>query len=288
MTGMENSAFELFANRVGQFVMKKFVVPYLRGVGNVGSYRATVVSVDSSTGTMQIQRPYDTVITLPYAAGAASLQAGDFCTVLTLGESSNSVVVADGKLNESYQGGGGTIPTKISQLENDVGFITASEVPKEIWYGTSDTAATTAAKVVTTNTGDFELVTGAMVRVKFTNGNTYNGTATLNVDSTGAVDIARVGTTKTTRYYWGTGEVVDLVYDGSNFVMSNKCTAGGTYYGLTKLATAVGSNVSTVAATPSLIDAKLAAKVPDAPAAAGSYTLHCTVDSGGNAVYSWS
>ena len=72
---------------------------------------------------------------------------------------------------------------------------------RDIYYGTCATASGTQAKVVTTQNSDFVLTTGAMVRVKFTSANGYNGTATLNVDNTGAINITRVGTTTTTRYW---------------------------------------------------------------------------------------
>lgn len=124
---------------------------------------------------------------------------------------------------------------------------------KNIWYATCDTAAGTAAKAAATDTADFVLTAGNMVRVKFTNANTYNGTATLNVDGTGAKSTARIGSTLTTRYYWTAGEVVDFVYDGTNFIMSNKGTAGTTYYGLTKLSSAVNSTSEALAATPKAV-----------------------------------
>lgn len=124
---------------------------------------------------------------------------------------------------------------------------------QNIWYGTCTTAAATAAKVVATSSADFTLSTGAMVRVKFTNACTYNGTSTLNVDGTGAKSITRVGTTTTIRYYWVAGEVVDFVYDGTNFVMSNKGTATTTYYGMTKLSSSTSSTSTSLAATPSAV-----------------------------------
>lgn len=133
--------------------------------------------------------------------------------------------------------------------------ISFNDLGGNVWYGTSTTAAATAAKVATTSTGDFVLATGNMIRVKFTNANSYNGTATLNIDGTGAINIARVGTTVTTRYYWTSGEVVDFIYDGTNFVMSNKGTATTTYYGLTKLSSSTSSTSTALAATPSAVKA---------------------------------
>lgn len=126
-----------------------------------------------------------------------------------------------------------------------------TDLPK---YATCSTAEGTAAKIATTTGGDFKLATGAMVRVKFTKANTYNGTATLNVDDTGAKSIARVGTTVATRYFWTAGEVVDFVYDGTNYVMSNKGVATTSYYGETKLATSATSTSTTTALTPASLN----------------------------------
>ena len=126
---------------------------------------------------------------------------------------------------------------------------------QRIWYGTSSTAAATQAKTVATHDGDFTLAIGNMVRVKFGYGNTYNGTATLNVDGTGAVNIATVGTDTTSRYFWKANEVVDFVYNGTNFVMLEQGTATTTYYGVTKLSSSTSSTSTALAATPSAVKA---------------------------------
>lgn len=325
-----NTHFETFARKICEYCMNNFVLPWMREHGVLMSYRAQIVSKNGTDKTMVVQRPFDNSVTVPYSNSADDLTAGDQCVVFSLGESLNSVVFADGKLNISQSGGGGggsspepataaplmdgtaavgasvkyaredhvhptdtsraavsDIPTALSELTNDSGFITASNVPKEIWYGTCPTLATTQEKTVTTVTGNFALTTGAMVRVLFTNGNTYNGTAKLNVDGTGAVNIARSETVLTTRYWWATGECVDFVYDGTKFVMAAKGLASTTYYGLTKLSSTVSSTSDAVSATPNLVDAKIARKVPDPPTTAGTYTLQCVVDSGGNPTYSW-
>lgn len=119
------------------------------------------------------------------------------------------------------------------------------------YYGTCETSASTQAKVVTCS--GFKLETGAKISVKFSNAQTYNGTATLNVNSTGAKNICRVGTTTTTRYYWSAGEVVDFIYDGTNFIMEGKGLATTTYYGVTKLSSSTSSTSTSLAATPSAV-----------------------------------
>lgn len=121
---------------------------------------------------------------------------------------------------------------------------------REILYGTSATAAGTAAKVATTIKGTFVLETGAMVRIKFTNANSFNGTATLAVDGTTAKNIVQKGTTTTTRYWWDAGEVVDFVYDGTNFVIVDGAPATTTYYGITKLADSDSSSSTALALVP--------------------------------------
>jgi len=84
-------------------------------------------------------------------------------------------------------------------------------------YGTCDTAASTAAKVVTLSDYAYHLA-GAEVRVKFTNANTASN-PTLNINSLGAVAIANAGDSPETS--WKAGSVVSFTYDGTNFVINN-------------------------------------------------------------------
>ena len=90
-----------------------------------------------------------------------------------------------------------------------------------MWYGTCSTAAGTAAKVVTC--AGFTLVTGSTVAVKFTNGNTYNGQITLDVNSTGAKNVRDYG-----QFYgaygrcaWDAGQTMIFVYDGTSWQLCN-------------------------------------------------------------------
>ena len=85
-------------------------------------------------------------------------------------------------------------------------------------YGTCDTAAATAAKVVTCADVD-ALTSGMTIRVKFTNANTA-ASPTINVNSTGAKTVYRFGTTAPVDGdSWRAGEVVELLYDGTYFYM---------------------------------------------------------------------
>ena len=89
-------------------------------------------------------------------------------------------------------------------------------------YGTCSTGASTAAKVVTC--ADFDqLLIGVTIHVKFTNSNTAS-TPTLNVNSTGAKNIYKYGTTKpgtTAATSWYAGSVVSFTYDGSYWQMND-------------------------------------------------------------------
>ena len=89
-------------------------------------------------------------------------------------------------------------------------------------YGTCDTAANTAAKVVILSSFDV-LATGITVYVKFTYSNTASS-PTLQVGSTTAKSIkiygsTAAGTTPTTS--WQAGAIVGFTYDGTNWVMNN-------------------------------------------------------------------
>lgn len=133
------------------------------------------------------------------------------------------------------------------------GNITVGGDPKNIWYATCSTAADTSAKVATTDSQDFVLKTGNMVRVKFDNGNISSATATLNVDGTGARSICTRAWDFVSQYYWRSDEIVDFVYDGTNFVMSNTSAATTVFYGVTKLSSSTSSTSEVLAATPKAV-----------------------------------
>lgn len=86
-------------------------------------------------------------------------------------------------------------------------------------YGTCATAAATAAKVVTlANYPGY--YTGSRISVKFTYANTV-ANPTLNVNSKGAKNIFAQGAklTATSIYNWKAGDIVDFVYDGTQWNM---------------------------------------------------------------------
>ena len=90
---------------------------------------------------------------------------------------------------------------------------------KGITYCTSSTPANTVTKTASIADGStFELKTGASVRVKFTEANTIKD-PTLNVNSTGSKNIKVYGDTNADKDQWKAGEVIDFVYDGTNWII---------------------------------------------------------------------
>ena len=93
-------------------------------------------------------------------------------------------------------------------------------------FGTCDTAAGTAAKVVTISNASWQLKVGSVIGVKFTNTNTFSATAdshvSLNVNSTGAKNIYYSNTsaptgTNTTAFGYA-GRITWYMYDGTYWV----------------------------------------------------------------------
>lgn len=125
-----------------------------------------------------------------------------------------------------------------------------------VFYGTCATAAATAAKVVVCEGfTSSDLVEGTVINVKFANAQTYNGAPTLNVNSTGAKNIRITENTNAGRYEWVAGEMLQFVYDGTYWVVTDGGRASTTYYGSVKLSSATNSTSTALAATASAVKA---------------------------------
>ena len=107
-----------------------------------------------------------------------------------------------------------TIPSNVSDLVNDSGFITSPNVV----YCTCSTASGTAAKVATIESGSLtSLNEGDQAIVKFTNANGV-ASPTLQVGTTTAKSIKRYGTTApstSAATSWNAGSAILFVYDGT-------------------------------------------------------------------------
>ena len=100
-------------------------------------------------------------------------------------------------------------------------------------YGTCTTGASTKAKVATLSTpgGTFKLVAGALCYIKMSNANGV-ASPTLNVNSTGAKNIYRYGTTApgtNAETSWQAGETVCFLYDGSAWMIVGWLNDNTTY-----------------------------------------------------------
>lgn len=146
-----------------------------------------------------------------------------------------------GQIYNASADGGVEIPTKLSELENDSGFITSDGTSAKAdqltttrfingvpFNGTTNvnnfvscsTAAATAAKTVTID--GFRLLSGAQVRVKFTNANTASS-PTLNVSNTGAKPIYYNGLYSTsftsTSFPFDADKIYTFTYNGTYWVL---------------------------------------------------------------------
>lgn len=122
-----------------------------------------------------------------------------------------------------------------------------------IWYGTCSTAAATREKDVSI-TGITTLEVGLQITVKFTNAQTYDGAPTLDLNSLGAKTIRHTSSGQTVRYEWVAGEVLNLVYDGTHWVIIDGGFANTQYYGVTKLNSSATSTSESYALTPKALN----------------------------------
>lgn len=155
------------------------------------------------------------------------------------------------------------IPTKISDLNNDSGFVTDAKLPK---YAVCQTSANQKAKVATTGSGDFQLVSGAIVYVSFTYGQTYSAESTLNIDGTGAKPMRRLLASRNTWFTWQEGEILGLVYDGSAYRIMDSGLATTDYYGETRLTSNTASTSEELALTPQGVNGLMEGAISGVPA----------------------
>lgn len=257
---MGDNDMKTMADALWSYFADKYMIPYLSD--SVCYFQATVTSAPNGT-TIGVQRPFDNAITLPYAWSASTLAVGDNCLVMVFGDMTNAIVVGTGDLSEPgiyvtkaglLQSTGNTVDNTMSQDAITDALDGKADIGNGIWYGVCSTGAGTQTKAVTIS-GITALTEGLSIRVRFVNAQTYNGQAMLNLNSLGAIGIVQRGTTASVRYEWFAGEVVDFIYNGTNWVIVNGGVATTTYYGFTKLSNSTSSTSTSLAATPSAVKA---------------------------------
>lgn len=167
-----------------------------------------------------------------------------------------------------------TVPTKISDLTNTSGgFVT---------YCTCTTAAGTAAKVVTVDSGDTNWVLrkGSIIAVKFTNTNTASN-VTLNVNNTGAKSVyynTSVNTGNSNSIFGYANRVVFYLYDGTNWVWISDSRHDGNdnTYTTAYCSTAAGTAAKTASMTGYVLTANryTVLTITNANTAASALTLN--------------
>lgn len=115
------------------------------------------------------------------------------------------------------------------------------------YFGICDTAADTAAKVVTCD--EFSLKKGALLAVQFTNANTANSIS-MNVNGTGAIAVCGLNGYYVQANMWVASQMVHFVYNGTWWIALNCLTATTARYGLTMLSSSTSSTSISLAATP--------------------------------------
>ena len=167
-----------------------------------------------------------------------------------------------------------TVPTKVSDLTNTSGgFVT---------YCTCSTAAGTAAKVVTVDSGDTNWVLrkGSIIAVKFTNTNTASN-VTLNVNNTGAKSVyynTSVNTGNSNSIFGYANRVVFYLYDGTNWVWISDSRHDGNdnTYTTAYCSTAAGTAAKTASMTGYVLTANryTVLTITNANTAASALTLN--------------
>lgn len=114
---------------------------------------------------------------------------------------------------------------------------------RNIYYGTCNTAAATAAKTATID--GFVLEEGSRVLLKMQTNNSASS-PTLNINNTGAKPISVAGGTP--NIYWSAGTVLEFVYDGTYWCLLKEGIGNAASYGITKLSDTYATKIANGAA----------------------------------------
>lgn len=87
---MPEEQMKIIADSLWSYFLEKYLKPYLSD--SVCYYMATVTTPPNG-GVIEVKRPYDNPISLPYAANASGLTTGESCMVLVFGDYTNQLVI---------------------------------------------------------------------------------------------------------------------------------------------------------------------------------------------------
>ena len=146
--------------------------------------------------------------------------------------------------------------THVDEMYIKLDGIEEGAIARHVWYGTTSTAGSTAAKVVTTTSGDFVAKEGNIIFIMFNSKHTASSMQ-LNVDGIGAKSASYLfngSSSLITSGMIAAKEIVGFVYNsGGYFTMLEGAIASTSQYGITKLSSAVDSTSTVLAATSSAV-----------------------------------
>lgn len=167
----------------------------------------------AQSGTIELGIKTNDIVNFICRKDGSGNPSGEYYRVILNRYATTSINVVN--VNKLFVNGEGNFGNPYKSIYFNQGVPTPCSYP----FGTCSTSYSTAAKAVTLS--NFVLETGAFIFVKFTYRNTASN-PTLNVNSTGAKNIYRYGTTATGNVpglSWYDGAVVGFVYDGSYWQM---------------------------------------------------------------------
>lgn len=199
----------------------------LTGIGNVGHVSLTVGS--------QTYTDPSTPIILSQAQNVAKTYT--IIATDTVINSASETVRKPVTVNmakfplDLYDDGQGHLGARVGAIAEPDYFSCGLKQKGIYFYGTCGTARATKDKVCNDIDSTFQLYTGVLIFVKFTNTNSI-ANPTLNVNGTGAISIKRYGTTApstSATTSWNAGTIFGLMYDGTYWMLISWLNNNTTY-----------------------------------------------------------
>lgn len=238
-------------------VSKDGVISSINQSAETVKIQASKVEIDGTAIFTAISDDVDDAIT--GKGYATTTQAQGYASTAKSEAISTAATDATSKANAAEANAKAAIPSDISELNNDSGYITSADVPTKVseltndanyattseaqgyadavqsnlnatrsWYATSSTVAETAVKVatITPATTDFALNVGTIVNVEFTATNTAAvANLRLNVNGTGEKSIKYMYNNARNNLpavgYLVAGIIYQFMYDGDYWTIQN-------------------------------------------------------------------
>lgn len=198
----------------------------LTGIGNVGHVSLTVGSQTYTDPTQPIILSQAQNVAKTYTIIATDTVINSASETVR-----KSVIVNMAKFPlDLYDDGHGHLGARVGAIAEPDYFTCGLKQKGIYFYGTCGTARATKNKECTVDL-TFQLYTGVLVFVKFTNSNTI-ANPTLNVNGTGAIAIKRYGTTApstSATTSWNAGTIFGLMYDGTYWMLISWLNNNTTY-----------------------------------------------------------